>query len=117
MPYSYLDLLCLTVVPSRYRLIVDDCLEFAKRFAKEIAVRENDVRERNIQMLFRTFSVSEHYASIMGDQAPPNGPKGGLSTGIPYFTISREEILLSFVIILLYRIILFCVLNVTTFSK
>ena len=43
--------------------------------------------------LFRTFSVSEHYASIMGDQAPPNGPKGGFSTGIPYFTSSREEIL------------------------
>ena len=92
MPYSYLDLLCLTVVPSRYRLIVDDCLEFAKRFAKEIAVRENDVRERKIQALFRTFSVSEHYASMITDQAPPNGPKGGLSTGIPYFASSREEI-------------------------
>ena len=94
MAYLYLQLLCLTVVPSRYRLIIDDCLEFAKRFAKEIAVRENDIRETEIQTLFRTLSVSEHYASAAVEQSSRNNPKSGLSAAISYFTSLRLERLL-----------------------
>ena len=91
MAYLYLQLLCLTVVPSRYRLIIDDCLEFAKRFAREIAVRENDIRETEIQALFRTLSVSEHYASAAVEQSSRNNPKSGLSAAISYFTSFRPE--------------------------
>lgn len=94
MAYLYLQLLCLTVVPSRFRLIIDDCLEFAKRFAKEIAVRENDIRETEIQALFRTLSVSEHYASAAVEQSSRNNPKSGLSAAISYFTSFRSERLL-----------------------
>ena len=85
----YLDLLCLTVVPPKYRLIIDDCLEFAKRFAKEIAVRENDIRERDIQALFRTLSVSEHYASTFVEQASRNNPSRGKGAAISYFMSLR----------------------------
>ena len=91
MAYLYMQLLCLTVVPSRYRLIIDDCLEFAKRFASEIAVRENDIRETEIQTLFRTLSVSEHYASAAVEQSSRNNPKSGLSAAISYFTSFRLE--------------------------
>lgn len=94
MAYLYLQLLCLTVVPSRYRLIIDDCLEFAKRFAKEIAVRENDIRETEILALFRTLSVSENYASAVVEQASRNNPKSGLSAAISYFMSFRPERLL-----------------------
>ena len=91
MANSYLQFLCLTVVPSKYRLIIDDCLEFAKRFAKEIAVRENDIRETEIEALFRTLSVSEHYASAVMEQASRNNPKSGSSVAISYFTSFRIE--------------------------
>ena len=94
MAYLYLQLLCLTVVPSRFRLIIDDCLELAKRFAREIAVRENDIRETEIQALFRTLSVSEHYASAAVEQSSRNNPKSGLSAAISYFTSFRSERLL-----------------------
>ena len=94
MAYLYLQLLCLTVVPSRYRLIIDDCLEFAQRFAKEIAVRENDIRGTEIRALFRTLSVSEHYASAAVEQSSRNNPKSGLSAAISYFTSFRVERLL-----------------------
>ena len=94
MAYLYLQLLCLTVVPSRYRLIIDDCLEFAKRFAKEIAVRENDIRGTEIRALFRTLSVSEHYASAAVEQSSRNNPKSGPSAAISYFTSFRVERLL-----------------------
>jgi len=94
MAYLYLQLLCLTVVPSRYRLIIDDCLEFAKRFAKEIAVRENDIRGTEIRALFRTLSVSEHYASAAVEQSSRNNPKSGQSAAILYFSSFKVERLL-----------------------
>ena len=94
MAYLYLQLLCLTVVPSKYRLIIDDCLEFAKRFAKEIAVQENDIRGTEIEALFRTLSVSEHYASAVVEQSSRNNPKSGLSAAISFFMSFRIERLL-----------------------
>lgn len=106
MAYLYLQLLCLTVVPSRYRLIIDDCLEFAKRFAKEIAVRENDIRETEIQALFRTLSVSEYYASAVVEQSSRNNPKSGLSAAISYFTSFRLEKLLLALGIIMIAIVL-----------
>lgn len=107
MAYLYLQLLCLTVVPSRYRLIIDDCLEFAKRFAREIAVRENDVRGTEIQALFRTLSVSEHYASAAVEQASRNNPKSGLSGAISYFMSFRMERVLLALVIVMMAIVLF----------
>ena len=106
MAYLYLQLLCLVVVPSRYRLIMDDCLEFAKRFAKEIAVRENDIRGTEIQALFRTLSVSEHYASAVVEQASRNNPKSGLSAAISYFMSFRMERLLLALVIVMITIVL-----------
>ena len=106
MAYLYLQLLCLVVVPSRYRLILDDCLEFAKRFAKEIAVRENDIRGTEIQALFRTLSVSEHYASAVVEQASRNNPKSGLSAAISYFMSFRMERLLLALVIVMITIVL-----------
>ena len=94
MAYLYMQLLCLTVVPSRYRLIIDDCLEFAKRFAKEIAVRENGIRGTEIRALFRTLSVSEHYASAAVEQSSRNNPKSGQSAAILYFSSFKVERLL-----------------------
>ena len=94
MAYLYLQLLCLTVVPSRYRLIIDDCLEFAKRFAKEVAVRENDIRGTDIRALFRTLSVSEHYASAAVELSSRNNPKSGQSAAILYFSSFKVERLL-----------------------
>lgn len=89
--YLYLQLLCLTVVPSRYRLIIDDCLEFAKRFAREIAIKENSVRETEVEVLFRTLRVSEGYSSAIVEQASRNNPKSGLSGAISYFMSFRVE--------------------------
>ena len=91
LAYLYLQLLCLTVVPSRYRLIIDDCLEFAKRFAREIAIIENSVRETDVQVLFRTLRVSEDYSSAIVEQASRNNPKSGLSAAISYFMSFRVE--------------------------
>ena len=102
MAYLYLQLLCLIVVPSRYRLIIDDCLEFAKRFAKEIAVRENAIRGTEIQALFRTLSVSEHYASAVVEQSSRNNPKSGLSAAISYFmSFKLERLLLALGIVMI----------------
>ena len=110
MAYLYLQLLCLTVVPSKYRLIIDDCLEFAKRFAKEIAVQENDIRGTEIQALFRTLSVSEHYASALVEQASRNNPKSGLSAAISYFMSFRlERLLLALGIVVIAIVLYICI--------
>lgn len=102
MAYLYLQLICLTVVPSRYRLIVDDCLEFAKRFAREIAVEENGVRETEVQVLFRTLRVSEDYTSATVEQASRNNPKSGLTGAVSYFMSFRiERLILAFIFVAL----------------
>ena len=91
MAYFYLQLLCLTVVPPRYRLIIDDCLEFAKRFASEIAIRENGLRETEVRVLYRTLSVSEDYTSATVEQASRNNPTSGLTGAFSYFMSFRLE--------------------------
>lgn len=102
MAYLYLQLLCLTVVPSRYRLIIDDCLEFAKRFAREIAVRENGLRETEVRVLYRTLSVSEDFTSATVEQASRNNPRSGLTGAFSYFMSFRlERFLLALVAVML----------------
>lgn len=102
MAYFYLQLLCLTVVPPRYRLIIDDCLEFAKRFAREIAVRENGLRETEVRVLYRTLSVSEDYTSATVEQASRNNPRSGLTGAFSFFMSLRlERFLLALVAVML----------------
>ena len=102
---SFLNLLCLTVVSLRFRLIMDDCLEFAKQFAKEIAVRENNIPEKRIHALFRTLSVSELYPSAKVKQASRNNPKSGLSVYISYFRSFRVELLLTSITFMIAMVI------------
>ncbi|XP_044168367.1 uncharacterized protein [Acropora muricata] len=91
MDDSHLRLLCLTVVPLGYRLIMDDCLEFAKRFATEIALEENGIQENEIRALFRTLSVCENYTSAAVEQSSRNNPKSGLSAAFSFFTSFRSS--------------------------
>jgi len=107
MAYLHLQLLCLTVVPSRYRLIIDDCLEFAKRFAREIAVRENGVRETEVRVLYRTLSVSEDYTSATVEQASRNNPRSGLTGALSYFMSLRIERFLLVLVPVIFAIAVF----------
>lgn len=107
MAYLYLQLLCLTVVPSKYRLIIDDCLEFAKRFAREIAVKENGLRETEVRVLYRTLAVSEDYTSATVEQASRNNPRSGFTAAISYFTSFRLERLLLALVSVMVAIVLF----------
>ena len=88
LSYEYLEALCLTVVPSKYQLIMNDCLEFAKRFAWEIAI-ENGVRETDVKALFRTIAICEQHTSATMEQSSRNNPKSGSSGAISYFTSFR----------------------------
>ena len=88
LSYEYLEALCLTVVPSKYQLIMNDCLEFAKRFAWEIAI-ENGVRETDVKALFRTLAICEQHTSATMEQSSRNNPKSGSSGAISYFTSFR----------------------------
>ena len=107
MAYFYLQLLCLSVVPPRYRLIIDDCLEFAKRFAREIAVRENGLRETEVQVLYRTLSVSEDFSSAAIEQTSRNNPRSGLTGALSFFMSLRLERFLLVLVVLMLAIAVF----------
>lgn len=105
-----LDLLCLTVAQPLYRLVMDDCLEFAKRFAKEIAVQENGISDRKIQAFFRTLAVCKHRASATVERASRNNPKSGLGVAISYFIGFKFERLLTLII---FIVVIFVLCNIS----
>ena len=89
--YFYLQFLCLMVVPQKYRLVIDDCLEFAKKFAMEVAIKENGVRGTEMLALYRTLTVSDNYSTGIIEQASRNNPKSGLTSAVSYFMSFRPE--------------------------
>jgi len=100
LAYIHLQLLCLLVAPSHFRLVLDDCLEFAKRFVREIAVHEGDVREKDVMVLFRTIKVSEGYVSAAIEERSRHNRASALSAALTYFSSFRiERILFIFVFI------------------
>jgi hypothetical protein len=94
MCYLYFQLLALTVVPSRYRLLSSDCLEFAKKFAMEVAVRENGIRESEVRVLYTTLRVSEQYFIENLEQSSRNNPESAFSVAVSYFMSFKPERLL-----------------------
>uniref|UniRef100_A0A1X7V276 Uncharacterized protein n=1 Tax=Amphimedon queenslandica TaxID=400682 RepID=A0A1X7V276_AMPQE len=96
--YFYLQFLCLMVVPEKYRLVMDDCLEFAKKFALEVAVKENQVRVTEMQALYRTLKVSENFSTGAMEQISRNNPSSGFTAALSYFMSFRPERVLILVI-------------------
>ena len=91
LAYIHLQLLCLLVAPSHYKLVLDDCLEFAKRFVREIAVNERDVREKEIDVFFRTIKVSEGYVSASIEERSRQNRASALSVALSYFSSFRLQ--------------------------
>ncbi|XP_071801793.1 uncharacterized protein [Asterias amurensis] len=94
--YLYFQLLSLCVVPQRYRLIDSDCLEFAKSMAKEVAVRENGVRVKEVEALFTALTVSEQYVSASLERSSRNSPESAFSMAASYFVSFQPVRLLIF---------------------
>ena len=91
LAYIHLQLLCLLVAPSHYKLVLDDCLEFAKRFVHEIAVNERDVREKEVDVFFRTIKVSEGYVSASIEERSRQNRASALSVALSYFSSFRLQ--------------------------
>ena len=80
------------VAPFRYRLVLDDCPEFAKRFVHEIALNERDVQE--LDVLFRTIKVSEEYITASIEERTHQNMASTLSVALSYYRLHRIVILL-----------------------
>lgn len=91
LAYIHLQLLSLLVAPSHYKLVLDDCLEFAKRFVTEIARHENDIREKELAVIFRTIKVSEGYMSAAIEGSSRQNKGSALSAALAYFSSFRIE--------------------------
>ena len=91
LAYIHLQLLCLLVAPSHYKLVLDDCLEFAKRFVREIAVNERDVREKEVDVFFRTIKVSDGYVSASIEERSHQNRASALSVALSYFSSFRLQ--------------------------
>ncbi|XP_020912501.1 uncharacterized protein LOC110250235 [Exaiptasia diaphana] len=105
MCYLYFQLLALQVVPSRYRLLESDCLEFAKRFAMEVAVRENGIRASEVRVLYTTLRVSEQYFIENLEQSSRNNPTSAFSVAVSYFmSFKPERIVISGICVLVVTI-------------
>jgi len=85
MSYFGLQLLSLMVVPSKYRLIIDDCLEFSKRYAREIATKENGFRKTEIEAIIQTLRVSNNYITGGIELKSRRNPSSGFSAAFSYF--------------------------------
>lgn len=73
------------------KLVLDDCLEFAKRFVREIAVNERDVREKEIDVFFRTIKISEGYITASIEERSRQNRASALSAALSYFSSFRLE--------------------------
>lgn len=113
LAYLHLQLLCLLVVPSRYRLVLDDCLEFAKRFVSEIAINEGDVREKELDVFFRTIRVSEGYITASLEERSRQNRASALSAALSYFSSFRLERML----IMLIFLVIICTLVYYVFYR
>ena len=91
LAYIHLELLCLLVAPSHYKLVLDDCLEFAKRFVREIAINERDFREKELDVFFRTIKVSEGYITASIEERSRQNKASALSAALSYFSSFRLE--------------------------
>jgi len=91
LAYLHLQLLSLLVAPSHYKLVLDDCLEFAKRFVREIAVNERDVREKEVDVFFRTIKVSEGYITASIEERSRQNRASAISAALSYFSSFRLE--------------------------
>ena len=89
LAYIHLQLLCLLVAPSHYRLVLDDCLEFAKRFVREIVLNERDFREKELDVFFRTIKVSEGYITASIEERSRQNRASALSAALSYFSSFR----------------------------
>lgn len=105
MCYLYFQILALQIVPSKYRLLESDCLEFAKRFAMEVAVRENGIRASEVRVLYTTLHVSEQYFLEHLEQTSRNNPKSAFSVAMSYFmSFKPERIVMSGILVLIVGI-------------
>lgn len=100
LAYIHLQLLCLLVAPTHYRLVLDDCLEFAKRFVHEIAVHEGNIREKDVMVLFRTIKVSEGYISAVIEERSRHNRASALSAALSYFSSFRIERILFILVVI-----------------
>ena len=103
LAYLHLQLLCLLVAPSHYKLVLDDCLEFAKRFVREIAINEGDIREKDLDVFFRTIKVSEGYIIASIEERSRQNRASALSAALSYFSSFRlERAFLMLILIVLF---------------
>ena len=105
LPPVYLDILCLFVAPQRYKLIYDDCLEFAKRFVCEIATHENHLSKRDVDGFLRSITVIDGESASLEAKVRQNRPSA-LSVALSYFSCFRNERLCFVLIIVLVVILL-----------
>ena len=107
LSYLHFELLSLLVTPSHYRLVLDDCLEFAKRFVREIAINENGVREKKVDELFSTILVSEQYFIVSIEESSRQNRASALSAALSYFSSFRLEraFFLSFIIFIIFYLL------------
>ena len=118
LDYIHLQLLSLLVAPSHYMLVLDDCLEFAKRFVGEIAIHENGMREKELAVFFRTIKVSEGHISAAIEGASRENRISALSIALPYFSSFRlYRILIIVSIFIAARILYLKFLYTTKTSK
>ena len=104
LPPVYLDILCLFVTPRRYRLIDDDCLEFAKRFVSEIATHENNSSKGYVDGLLRSVTVTDGKSASLEGKARQNRTSA-LSVALSYFSSFKIERLFFVMIIVLVFIL------------
>ena len=97
LEHDDLELHSLLVVPKHYKLILADCLEFAKSFAREIAIQENGIRKTDVDMIFRAITVlgSENVTSGVLEGTSRRNTLSGHSTAFLYFTTLRPWYLLA----------------------
>ena len=86
LSYTHLELLCLLVAPSKYKLVLDDCLEFAKRFVREIAVNERRVSEQDLMGLFKAIKVSDGFVSAAIEGKSRHNKASAMSAALSYFS-------------------------------
>ena len=101
LAYIHLQLLSLLVVPSDYKLIIGDCLEFAKAFSLEIAVHENGIKDADVKEFFFEVYASNGFVTRAVETAFRNSVYPGLFAAHIYSLMSNPRKLILFLFILI----------------